>query len=251
MYVHTYVAHTLRKNKMSGCKCICFESPWPRPLLPAEGSICSPFPSRTAQMAAPQVLPDEEHRAVQRPCVHRQDSETSMELSGKEMENKIKWGLIRKANVCRDKATAGIVISQIVLIWANSASETVTMVFMLSSPSWPYLASLAPLSMGQTLITLHQRSLPRHHNYENLELVHESDKDDWNVTLLLSLNKCGRNDNATEHPGPQRADPTPSQGHAARRAVWSPSTSQVVSKCEKLSRQRKGWKMKPHLSAKG
>lgn len=118
------------------------------------------------------------NRAVQRPRVHQQDSETSTELSGKEMENKIKWGLIRKANVCRDKATAGIVISQIVLIWANSASETVTMVFMLSSPSWPYLASLAPLNMGQTLITLHQRSLPRHHNHENLELVHKSDKDD-------------------------------------------------------------------------
>lgn len=108
------------------------------------------------------VPPQQGRSSTKRPHVHQQELETDMGLSGKEIENKIKWGLIQKANVCRDKATAGIVISQIVLIWANSASETVTVVFMLRSLSWPYLASLAPLNMGQTFITLHQRSVSHH-----------------------------------------------------------------------------------------
>lgn len=165
-------------------KAICVgKGPSPAP------SLCSSPPGQQRNAILP-VPPQWGGNSTKSPRVHWQDSETSVGLSGKEIENKIKWGLIWKANVCRDKATAGIVISQIVLIWANSASEAVTMVlFMLSSSSWPYLTSLAPLSMGQTLISLHQRSLPQHSNHTNLELVHEFDKDDWNVTLFLSFNK--------------------------------------------------------------
>lgn len=143
-------------------------------------SICSSLTGQQEEKQRNAILPVPPQWGIsstKSPRLCRQDSETGTGLSGKEIENKIKWGLIRKANVCRDKATAGIVISQIVLIWANSASETVTVVFMLSSPSWPYLASLAPLYMGQTLITLHQRSLPQHRNHANLEFVHESDKE--------------------------------------------------------------------------
>lgn len=141
--------------------------------------ICSSLPGQQEEKQRNAILPVPPQwgrSSTKSSCVHRHDSETGTGLSGKEIENKIKWGLIRKANVCRDKATAGIVISQIVLIWANSASETVTMVFMLSSPSWPYLASFAPLNMGQTLITLHQRSLPNT-AITNLEFIYESDKE--------------------------------------------------------------------------
>lgn len=143
-------------------------------------SVCSSLPGQqeVKQRNAVLPVPPQWGRSSTKSLrVHQQDSETGTGLSWKKIENKIKLGLIRKANVCRDKATAGIVISQIVLIWANSASETVTVVFMLSSPSWPYLASLGPLNMGQTLITLHHRSRPHHCNHANLEFVHESDKE--------------------------------------------------------------------------
>lgn len=109
-------------------------------------SICSSLPGQHEEKQRNAILPvplQWGRNSTKSPCVCQQDSEVGAGLLEKEVENKIKWGLIRKANVWGDKATAGIVISQIVLIWANSASETVTVVFMFSSPSWPYLASLA------------------------------------------------------------------------------------------------------------
>lgn len=152
MYVQVYI-----EKRINRCKGLFFKFPRTRKdhkghwylcekrLAPAP-SIRSSLPGQQEEKQRNAILPvplQWGRSSTKSPCVCQQDSEVGAGLSEKEVENKIKWGLIQKANVCWDKATAGIVISQIVLIWANSASETVTVVFMFSSPSWPYLASLA------------------------------------------------------------------------------------------------------------
>lgn len=73
------------------------------------------------------------------------------------MENKMKR-LIRRANVYGDKAAAGIAPSQIALIRANSASETVTTLFALE-PLSLVLSVSSPSPCGLSPVPLHLRTL--------------------------------------------------------------------------------------------